>query len=360
MFHINISSALSLVLILAADFKCVAFVYPTISRSYHQSRLDNTRQTVTISDEHSLSSDLPSGAVIPRRYFLMAPGIFGSGFLASFLFPDVALSTATNTDANSTTSAILSATEIANLLHTVPTFTIVDTEGVPYMVVGEDARVTGYFFTTYTEAQRILSLARTSVDQSIREELSKLKRAKVSANEASQSPVLDSELLENPWTSARISSIPLDVAITLSLKGLNGNVRNYFQVAAAETDIADALKITNKEYLAEGKVPLFYYADFTLDTKIPLYFQKDQLTMAYRKQHPKQKPLPTMQVTELFAVLTSMALQQQKSSNNNDDDNDLQNIIFVPPIQSEQWVQQCMTNNKGKSPYVLGKRNIVL
>ena len=115
-------------------------------------------------------------------------------------------------------------------------------------------------------------------------------------------------------------------------------------------------KITNKSDLAEGKVPLFYFADFTLDTKIPLYFQKDQLIVAYRKQHPR-KALPAILVTELFAVLTSMASQQQASNN---DKNDLQSIIFVPPINSEQWVQQCTTNNEGKAPFVLGKRNIVL
>jgi hypothetical protein len=271
------------------------------------------------------------------------------------LFPNVVLGT-TNDGSNSTTGEILSASDIANLLRSVPTYTIVDTDGVPYMVVGEDARVTGYFFTTYSEAQRILTIARTSADRSIRDEIAKLKRAKVTTNNAS-SLELDSELLENPWTLARISTVPLDVAITLSLKGLNGNVRNYFQVAAAETDINDALEITNKKDLAEGKVPLFYFADFTLDTKIPLYFQKNQLVLAYQKQHPKSKPLPTVQVTELFAVLTSMVTHQESSNN---DDSDLQNIIFVPPINSEQWVQQCTINNRGKAPYVLGKRNIIL
>lgn len=351
---INFILSFVLLLIGVVKSRCLAFVPTSPSRPIHRIRLfDTTRTTEATTDEHLLPSNVPTSIVIDRRSLLT---ISKSLFCSSFLLPDVVLGT-TGVESNVTTGTLLSATDIANLLHAVPTFTIVDTDGVPYMVVGEDARVTGYFFTTYTEAQRILTLARTSVDQSIRDEIAKLKRAKVTTKDSS-APALDSELLENPWKSARISTIPLDVAITLSLKGLNGNVRNYFQVAATETDIDDALKITNKKDLAEGKVPLFYYSDFTLDTKIPLYFQKDQLIAAYRKLHPKSKPLPSMQVTELFAVLTSMATVQQQSSNK--DQNDLENIIFVPPINSEQWVQQCTANNQGKSPYVLGRRNIVL
>jgi hypothetical protein len=37
------------------------------------------------------------------------------------------------------------------------------------VVVGEDAKVTGYFFTEFPEAQRILKSARTSADKSIKE-----------------------------------------------------------------------------------------------------------------------------------------------------------------------------------------------
>ena len=47
------------------------------------------------------------------------------------------------------TEGMLSTAAIADLLHPIPTFTIVDKKGVPFMVVGEDAKVTGYFFTTF-------------------------------------------------------------------------------------------------------------------------------------------------------------------------------------------------------------------
>ena len=146
------------------------------------------------------------------------------------------------------------------------------------------------------------------------------------------------------------------MAVTLSLKGLNGNtVRNYFQVAAAETDIQTALQLTNQTSLAEGKVPLFYIPDWTLNdqttTTTPLYFSQDELIRAYQTQNPSSSR-PAIQVTELFAVLTAMAT--------NDDDMQNTTIVLVPPRSSAQWVRQCNAQNAGKPPFQLGQRNIVL
>ena len=44
-------------------------------------------------------------------------------------------------------------------------FAIVDKRGTAFSVLGEDAKVTGYFFASYGEAQRILGLAIKSSDQ---------------------------------------------------------------------------------------------------------------------------------------------------------------------------------------------------
>ena len=272
-------------------------------------------------------------------------------------FPQSVVSVTNGDDPSSSTTR--SASEIARILHPVPTFTIVDADGVPFMVVGEDAKVTGYFFTTYTEAQRILTLARTSVDASIRDERTQQQqqqRGNVRPTTTTVSQSTADPVLINPWKSARISTVPLDVAVTLSLKGLNGNtVRNYFQVAAAETDIQTALQLTNQTSLAEGKVPLFYIPDWTLNdqttTTTPLYFSQDELIRAYQTQNPSSSR-PAIQVTELFAVLTAMAT--------NDDDMQNTTIVLVPPRSSAQWVRQCNAQNAGKPPFQLGQRNIVL
>jgi hypothetical protein len=65
---------------------------------------------------------------------------------------------------------------------------------------------------------------------------------------------------------ARVSSVPLDSAVTLvSKSSASFGGGNYFRVAPAEKDVEDALELTGQKDLAEGKVPLFYYEDFTID-----------------------------------------------------------------------------------------------
>ena len=182
---------------------------------------------------------------------------------------------------------MVSTTTLADRLRVVPTFTIVDTKGVPFMVVGEDAKVTGYFFTTYGEANRLLTLAKTSADSNIRQALAELRaqRRKEKLPALSKQEEMD-QVGVNPWKFARISTVPLDVAVTLVTKsmysGKKSSSGNYFQVAPAESDVEDALALdkNGKDELAEGRVPLFYFADFELmhndgDLKqSPLYFRK--------------------------------------------------------------------------------------
>lgn len=196
---------------------------------------------------------------------------------------------------------------ITRMLQTIPTFAIVDDAGVPYMVVGEDAKVTGYFFTSYNEADRILQLARQS------------------ANDIEDN---------NPWKQARISTVPLDTAVGITLKSRGGNLRNYFLVAASAAAIEDALDITGQEDLAESKVPLFYSAD-----RPELYFERSQI--------PKGRG--PVQVTELFAIL-----QQMASSD------DLRDFRIVPPKDSAKKAKECERKSGSSPPLVLGKSNIVL
>lgn len=236
---------------------------------------------------------------------------------------------------------LMSADTVADMLHSVPTFTIVDASGVPYMVVGEDAKVTGYFFTDFAEADRILLLAKTSADRAIR----LAKQAK--------EPVDD-----NPWKKARISTVPLDFAVTLVSK--SRYTKNYFQVAPSQDDVEDALAITGKKDLAEGKVPLFYMKDFLLEdptdkskTKSPLYFRKSELVQAFKRQNKKEKEIPEVLVTELFAVLLEMVKPGGT-------DEELKSLVIVPPKGSDQKAKQCIKAGGSEPPFALGKRNLVL
>jgi hypothetical protein len=140
---------------------------------------------------------------------------------------DLVSSTSTESDKGLTQS------QIYNFLHVVPTFTIVDKTGVPYMVVGEDAKLTAYFFTSYSEASRILASASKSSDRVIADlEREENVKRKAKGETPMSKEELNDEVGENPWKGARISTVPLDFGVSLSTRGkMNGQ---YFRVAPSE------------------------------------------------------------------------------------------------------------------------------
>jgi hypothetical protein len=288
----------------------------------------NTRRTVSL-------QLMPNGEGLTRRSL-----ISGIASLVSLL-PTLCVNAVE--DPAELPQEVASKDRVAQLLHSVPTFTIVDQKGAPFMVVGEDAKVTGYFFTEYGEASRILNLARKSADTSIRN------AKKDPAQQGSTNEI-------NPWNKARISTVPLDVAITLSLKS-NGSKMgggNYFQIAPSEQDVEDALAITGGDDLAEGKVPLFYYRDFVVNNQSSLYFCRSQLEQAFKKANPG-RPLPLPLVSELFAVVKEMVLSDAKDK----EELAIDNLVFVPPRESARKAAECLRKSK-EAQFLLGQRNIVL
>ena len=329
----------------------------------HLSFLPPTRALL---DSISLYANNDNGRPMPsRREWFQAIGgvVVSSGSACLPLLSNPAIAQAA-TEEEDVPEGLVSTKRLADLLHVIPTFTIVDAKGVPYMVVGEDAKVTGYFFIEYQEAKRILQVAKESADKAIAE-------AKRENRMAGQDN--NNEDLVNPWKEARISTVPLDFAVTLITKSLYDRRAggNYFQVAPSAQEIENALTITGKEDLAEGKVPLFYYENFTLPVasssssssdktsqpQTPLYFEKAQLEEAYRKAHPTNgsaaAALPPVRVTELFALLLEMV---QPGGT----DKDLQSLVFVPPVSSAAAVQTCQRDGRRAPPFLIGQRNIIL
>jgi Tic22-like family len=275
-------------------------------------------------------------------------------------------------------TGLMSTKTVADMLHSVPTFTIVDAKGIPYMVVGEDAKVTGYFFTTFQEAKRLLDLARISADKALRQQQQQQKQqAKKRNNNNNNVPVNDNDdddNMVNPWTRARIATVPLDFAVTVVTKSMS--TKNYFQVAPAFQDVEDALEITGKEDLPEGKVPLFYMENFTIPattaiiasnskelgtsgqtttTQCPLYFRKSELMQDYKKYNPtaSDNKMPPILVTELFAVL----LELVKPGGTEEE---LKNLVVMVPKGSLEKAKQCEKVSGKEPPFVLGQRNLVL
>lgn len=199
---------------------------------------------------------------------------------------------ATPQPSTAATEGVVSERELAALLKPVPTFAIVDPDGVPYFVVGEDAKLTSYFFTSFGEAQRILDVAIKSSDKATKDSRKELLAKKKSGSKGGSVTLTKEEEEEigiNPWKSSRITSVPLDLAVSLASKGKLGG--GYFRVAPSETDIEDALGIDGTDDLPEGKVPLFYVDEMTLtpggstsSSSSPLYFRKSELVEEWKKQ----------------------------------------------------------------------------
>jgi hypothetical protein len=254
--------------------------------------------------------------------------------------------TANDSSARTTAASAGPRERIDKLLHDIPTYSIVDTAGVPYMVVGEDAKVTAYFFTTYDEAARILQLASASADKDnddndeslLPPELRMKRRSAGSTN-------------NNPWLAARISTVPLDVAVRLTETSRDGKMRCYFQVAASVTAIDDALAISGDDDLAETKIPLFYApkesgAAATDNDPLLLYLERSHMPTALAREQA--------QVTELFAILQAL------EADNNNNNPALSNLRIVLPPDSARRVKECVRKGGSAPPLVLGQRNIVL
>lgn len=261
-------------------------------------------------------------------------------------------SLAANKD-NDEGEGMVSQSKLASLLKQIPTFAIVDPRGVPYFVVGEDAKLTSYFFLNYGEAKRILDVANKSSDKAIKESRKELK--------AKSGGVLtkedEAEIGINPWKTARVTSVPLDLAVSLASKGKLGG--GYFRLAPSESDIEDALALDGTDDLPEGKVPLFYVEGMTISDGVePLYFRKEQLEQELQRQKKNQQSddndkneSPDIKVTELFATVTEMIRPGGK-------DEELKTLQFVAPADSKSKAEQCRKGEK--EPFRLGERLIVL
>lgn len=358
---------LSLVLLISLSLPTKSFSTQRVRTSRLLNGLRNADDPGAAVDKEDGKVDDASPLGDSRRDFF---GYVTPSFLSLWSAPSFALpSSEVISEVDASPRGPLSALEISQRLSSVPTFTIVDTRGVPYMVVGDDAKLTCYFFTSYGEAERILKVARKSSGKARAEQTREIR----SSRKAEGLPPLSKddeaeELGPIPWNDARISSVPLDFAVSLASRRQKGV---YFRVAPSEEDVRDALALdeSEKDELAEGKVPLFYLEDFTLpsgadksfkDTKTselsPLYFHKSELLREWKKQRPKGKDVPNIKVTELFSVVNAMVLQGVSE----DEAEDLRTLFFIPPIDSAARATECKKKGGNEKPFLLGERIIIL
>ena len=237
----------------------------------------------------------------------------------------------------------------AKRLRTVPLFTIVDGNGVPFHTYDKDsAGGFGYFFTTYQSALYVLDDAKNAFTKA-KEEAAKTKdKGAGSIGEEGSSDVPDA------WGQAQIVTLPLDIVMQLSVKKTQSVAQNgkgnkfdtYYQVIPSTEDLNAALRIENSQrYSERGRVPLFYVDGLTMLEEgaavNPVFFRVKDLIAEWQKQYP-DKEVPKIKVRELNETFRAMIRPGGK-------DTSVENLVFVPIPESVEKAK-----DSGKS-YKLGE-----
>jgi len=202
-----------------------------------------------------------------------------------------------------------SASDLLQRLRRVPCFAIVDKDGAPYMIVDKKTRgATGYFFLTFNGAQTVLS------------------DAKKAAEGGGYS---------NVWEAASITSVPLDVALRLSLRKMERSGQNDVKVESivdiipGMDETEDSLKIDpSGKFNEQGRVPLFYVEEGLEvpsdngvgGNMLPVYFNRKDLESDWNAVYAgKDTPLPRVKVIDLLDLFQATL----RGSNE-------KNVVFSP------------------------------
>ena len=240
----------------------------------------------------------------------------------------------------------------AKRLRSVPLFTIVDGNGVPFHTYDKDsAGAFGYFFTTYQSALYVLDDAKNAFAKA-KEEAAKNKE-KGGASEGAIGEEGSSDV-PDAWGQAQIVTLPLDIVMQLSVKktqsvaqnGKGNKFNTYYQVIPSTEDLNAALRIENSpRYSERGRVPLFYVDGLTVvedATEVnPVFFRTKDLIAEWQKQFPDRE-VPKIKVRELNETFREMIRPGGK-------DLSVEKLVLVANPESVDKAKSC-----GKS-YKLGE-----
>ena len=235
-------------------------------------------------------------------------------------------------EADDTSTADVS--QILLRLKSIPTFCIVDPNGVPFMIFDGQASATGYFFLSFDIAAQALTDA---------------KRKDTNAGAAAI------------WEQARIIVVPLAVALQISLRksqrvAVNNGIRfnTYGDIVPSQEGIDDAKTIDSSTTVSslsnkwgqKGRVPLFYISDMTLDNgRQPRYFNQRDLLKEWYRQHPEQTSVPPkIQIVEMVDMYRS-ALKGKNS-----DFVTIQNLAIMPVVETNQVAGQLLQQQPKDNP----------
>ena len=157
------------------------------------------------------------------------------------------------------------------------------------------------------------------------------------------------------WGQARIVTVPLDIAMQLSVKKTQSVAQNakgktfstYYQVIPATEDLNAALRIDSGQRFKErGRVPLFFVDGLTLpsneeglDRVTPVYFILKDLVKEWKKQYPEATDLPKIQVRELNETFRAMITPGGRDSS-------VKDLVFVANSESLAKAKECPRSYK--------------
>lgn len=235
---------------------------------------------------------------------------------ASACVTSAPLSASAASTAGTSTSAV-TPQELLARSRRVPCFAIVDKEGVPYVIVDKKTGFgTGYFFLTFSGALSVLGDAE--------------KRAKEEGN-------------EKVWEGARITTVPLDIALRLTLKkveriGQNEIKRETISDILPGMDEREAASKLDKSgrFDEQGSVPVFYAEEGLEadDGSIPAYFSTATLVADWNRIYGEQKPLPNIKVVDLLDIFQGSMRGSAKL-----------NPSFVPTEESIEVVKELQSRS---------------
>ena len=259
----------------------------------------------------------------------------------ALITPIIATLTSTSSvNASDKPPPIIPLTTTAKRLRAVPTFTIVDGNGIPFHTYDKDsAGGFGYFFTTYRSAEYVLDDARAAFSKAKTDAAKKKDESNGAIGEDGTGDVPDA------WGQAQIVTLPLDVVMQLSVKktqsvatnGKGKKFSTYYQVIPATEDLNAALRIENgQRYQERGRVPLFYVDGLTIPSTEegnegpmnPVYFRVKDLKAEWSKQYP-DKDVPTIKVRELNETFRAMIRPVSGKA-----DTSVKNLVFIPIPES--------------------------
>ena len=295
---------------------------------------------------HSQKSDSTSSTIdtcIERRTAIQKPlvGIakmipFCTVAVLSTSYPREAFASVTSDASTSTTTATTTTdstsakntliNQLLDRLRGIPTFCIVsNTTGAAYMIYKRDLNMgIGYAFLTYDGAVTVL-------------------------NEAKQNAI-QKGYSNNVWTNATITTLPLDVAIRLTLKKRNRmavNNRNdtskvqsldtLLQIIPGADERFDGIAVDKDRFQDQGRVPLFYIlnsnnVDDGDGTKTVLYLNRKDLIRDWTKQHVGDTTVPSVGAIDLVGIFESLLLGRNVASSGS---NLFLSSTTTPPVQVE-------------------------